>query len=159
MLYYRKKITSIDASERVFSNVGSPEVDLYVAEVGDDGAVDLVVNGKKNLYDEIQSHRDSVDLKLLLQRFNNGEVDVLSKVQGTYVDLTNMPKSYADMLNLIKRGESDFLNLPVDVRAKFDHSFEKWLVSFGSPEWRSKMDRLDVKEVEVPESKEEVVSE
>ena len=46
------------------------------------------------------------------------------------------------MLNLIKKGESDFLSLPVDVRAKFDHSFEKWLVSFGTKDWLLNMQRL-----------------
>lgn len=141
-------MTSIDVSERFYSNVGSPEVTLYIAEVDDEGTIDLVENGRKNLYDEIQSHKDSVDLKLLLQRFNNGETDVLSKVQGTYADLSDMPRTYADMLNLIKKGESDFLSLPVDVRAKFDHSFEKWLVSFGTKDWLSRMQRL-TKDVEV----------
>ena len=135
-------MVNIPISERFYSNVGSPEVTLYVAKVDEDGSIDLVENGKKNLYDEIQSHKDSVDLKLLLQRFNNGETDVLSKVQGTYADLSDMPKTYADMLNLIKKGESDFLSLPVDVRAKFDHSFEKWLVSFGTKDWLLNMQRL-----------------
>nr|CDL65927.1 unnamed protein product [uncultured bacterium] len=126
-----------------------------MAKVGDDGAIDLVENGKKNLYDEIQSHKDSVDLNLLLQRFNNGEVDVLSRMQGTYADLSNMPKTYADMLNLIKKGEADFLSLPVDVRAKFDHSFEKWLVTFGSQDWIVNMKKDSV----VQEEKTDILAE
>ena len=42
-----------------------------------------------------------------------------------------MPRTYADMLNLVHSAEDAFSNLPVDERAKYGHSFERWLTEFG----------------------------
>lgn len=40
-----------------------------------------------------------------------------------------MPKTYAEMLNTLISAENQFNSLPLEERAKFDHSFEKWLAA------------------------------
>lgn len=118
--------------ERVRSNIGSSEKVLYRAQVDKHGTVELIEAGKENLYEFIQSHRDGVDIHVLLQRFQNGDVSVFSRVQGTYGDFTQVPKTYADMLNIVIAGEQYFNALPVEERAKFGHSFEKFIASMGA---------------------------
>uniref|UniRef100_A0AAU8AV18 Internal scaffolding protein n=1 Tax=Dulem virus 140 TaxID=3145617 RepID=A0AAU8AV18_9VIRU len=125
--------------EHFHSNLGSPVKQLYQAEYDKDGTLNLVESGRENLYDYIQSHKDSVDIHILLQRYKNGDVSALSRAQGTFGDFTEMPKSYAELLNNLIKGESYFNELPVEVRSKFDHSFQKWLVSAGSDQWMEAM--------------------
>lgn len=114
---------------RVRSNVGSPIHILYSPVVDKSGNFTLNESGRENIYEFIQSHKDSVDIHVLMQRFENGDASVFSRVQGSYGDFTNLPKSFAEMLNVIIAGQSYFDSLSVDERAKYDHSFEKFIAS------------------------------
>lgn len=125
--------TQFDARERVTANPGSTVRVLYSPKFDAKGVMSLVESGKENLYEFIQSHKESCDIHVILERFARGDVSALERVQGTYGDFSNMPRTYADMLNLVHSAEDAFSNLPVDERAKYGHSFERWLVEF-SPE-------------------------
>lgn len=112
---------------RVFTNPGNPVKVLYGASYDEKGRVILEEKGTENLYDYIQSFAESVDIHVLLKRFSNGEVDVLSKVQGFYGDISGFPTTYADLLNTVAEGEAFFNGLPVDIRSKFGHSFAQFM--------------------------------
>lgn len=112
---------------RIFSNPGDSVKVLYGASYDEKGRVILEEKGTENLYDYIQSFAESVDIHVLLKRFSNGEVDVLSKVQGFYGDITGLPTTYADLLNTVNEGEAFFNGLPVEVRSKFGHSFAQFM--------------------------------
>lgn len=114
---------------RVYQEPGSGLRTLYTSRLDDDGNVELVEAGHDNLYASIQSHKDSCDIHVLLARYANGDVDALSKVQGSYGDFTQMPTTYAELLNSVIQGENYFNSLPVEIREKFEHSFEKFMVS------------------------------
>ncbi|ALS03491.1 VP3 [Gokushovirus WZ-2015a] len=91
--------------------------------------------GELDSYAEIQSHKDSVDIHVLLSRYQNGDVHALQRVQGVFGDFTQLPKTYADALNLVNDGKQLFDGLPVDVRAKFGHDFARFVASIGTPEF------------------------
>lgn len=118
---------------------GDPVKVLYSPEFDKHGVMTLKESGRENLYDYIQSHRDSVDIHKILQRFEEGDAAALSKVQGQFGDFSQFPKTYAEMLNQVIEGENAFNNLPLDIREKFGHSFQQWLVTAGSDEWSEKM--------------------
>lgn len=115
--------------ERVHKNLGNSEKVLFTSRVDEAGNIELVPSGKEDLYAFIQSHKDSCDIHVLLARYANGDPDALSRVQGAYGDFTEMPKTYAELLNAVIAGENMFNSLPVEVRAKFDHSLEKFMVT------------------------------
>lgn len=127
--------TQFDSRNRVFTNPGDPIKITYAGRYDEKGRVVLEEKGKENLYDEIQSHADSVNINLMLKRFADGEVDVFSKVQGFYGDITSMPTNFAESLNHIRACEDAFDSLPVEVRAKFNHNFTEFLASAGSSEF------------------------
>lgn len=131
--------TQFTPHERILSNAGSPVKVLYRGKYDANGRVVLEKSGEENLYDYIQSFRDSVDLNVILARFSNGEVDALSKVQGFYADVTDFPKNMADALNRINQAEEMFKALPLETRQKFDCSFEQFLAQSGTEDWLSKM--------------------
>lgn len=124
--------TQFDPHERVIENPGSPIRTIYSSRVAEDGNIELIESGTENIYDLIQSHKDSVDIHMILTRFVNGDESALSKTQGQYGDFTELPKSYAELLNAVIAGENYFNSLPLETRAKFDHSFEKFMVSMDN---------------------------
>ena len=134
---------------RFISNGGQRERILYQPKFDENGVMDLVESGKEDLYDFIQSHADSVDIHVLLARFQNGDVDALSRVQGAYGDFTNMPTTYADLLNKVNEGQSFFNSLPVDIRAKFNHNFAEFMVGMDKPDF---LDKLGIKPEREPDS-------
>ena len=131
--------TQFDERLRRSSVAGSRLHIVYVPEYDDDGVLGLKADGYVDTYDKIQSHADSVDINVILSRFANGEPDILTRYQTQYMDVTEMPKTLAGALNSVISAERDFNGLPVEVRAKFNHSFSEWLASAGSSDWAEKM--------------------
>lgn len=81
----------------------------------------------------------SCDIHYILKRFANGEMDVLSKVQGAFGDFTNLPKNFAEVMNLTIDAQNHFDSLPVEVKQKFDNNFVQYMQSFGSDDWAMKV--------------------
>lgn len=126
--------------ERVFQPLGSPVKQLYKPHILEDGSFELIEAGTSDLYAEIQSHAPSVDIHVILERFARGDMEALERVQGHYGDFTTLPTSYAELLNTVVQGESEFLSLPVETRAKFGHSFQQWLAAMDNmPDWLTRM--------------------
>ncbi len=144
--------TQYDARDRIQSNPGNPLKQLYAGSYNERGQVELREDGTENLYDFIQSFAESTDIHAIMRRFENGEVDVLEKVQGFYGDVTEMPKTYAEALQRIADSEKVFMSLPVDVRAKFGHSFSEFLAASNDSDF---LERLGV-QVDNPVSPEPV---
>ena len=119
----------------VESNPGDPVKILYSPVFDRNGVMHLEESGRENLYDFIQSHRDSVDLHKILERFASGDVTALQQRAGAYGDFTEMPKTYAELLNTVINGERTFDSLPREVREKFGNSFHQWLAQAGTPDW------------------------
>lgn len=121
------------------SNAGSPIKNLFRGVVKDNGMIELVPDGKENLYQKIQSYRDSVDINRIVARYAAGEIDILNQVQGVYADVTSAPGSLADALNRVREARLEFDRLPEDVRRNYGFSAENWIESAGSDEWLKAM--------------------
>lgn len=83
--------------------------------------------GRIDVYAEIQSHAASVDINNIIQRFNNGDISVLDNGKGYFVDLTQFPKTYAEMIQRMQNAENYFDSLPLEERKRFNFSFEQFL--------------------------------
>lgn len=140
--------TQYDARDRILTHPGNPIKQLYSGFYNERGQVELMENGTEDLYAFIQSFAESTDIHAIMRRYQNGEVDVLEKVQGFYGDVTEMPRTYAEALQRIADSEKVFMSLPVDVRAKFGHSFSEFLAASQDADF---LDRLGVKPDEQPQ--------
>lgn len=78
--------------------------------------IDLSEDGEVDTYDAIQELSDYVDIDNIVKRYNNGEIDVLEKVQGFYGDLTTLPVDMRGIYDLNAQGKTLFDSLPDDVR-------------------------------------------
>lgn len=108
---------------------GTKEKIEYIGKYDQKGHLELVENGKVNTYEQIQADAKSVDIHSIMRRYNAGEVDVLNRVQGFYADVSNLPTNYIDVLNAVHRGQALFESIPKELRAKFDHNFDKFMTA------------------------------
>lgn len=114
------------------SNPGSPFKTEKLLQVVD-GRYDLVEVGQSNLYNEIQSHKDSCDIYKLLERYQAGDVSALSKVAGQYLDITDAPKTLSEAYTFVSNAEKFFSKLPLKLREEYDFDPSKFISDLGSP--------------------------
>ena len=74
-----------------------------------------------------------------MDRFNAGDTAALQKVQGMFGDFSQMPQTYAGLLNHMIEAEQTFMSLPLETREKFGQSFHAWLAQAGSESWLEAM--------------------
>lgn len=123
--------TQFDQHDRHLQPAGNRIHDILSGRFDDSGIFLLDVSGTEDTYAKIQSHAASVDIHVILDRFRRGDLDVLGDPsRSVFADTSEMPRNYAQLLNLVADGERAFMSLPVEERAKFDHSFAQWLMSF-----------------------------
>lgn len=134
-----KFVTQFDDHARVHVDPGQRTKVMYSPVFDKNGVMHLQESGIHDLYAEIQSHADSVDIHVLLQRYQQGDIGALARVQGAYGDFTQMPQTFAEALNTMIAAEQYFMGLPVETRAMFGHDFHQFIASMDSPDWTSKV--------------------
>lgn len=117
---------------------GSEEHVIYSPKVNPDGTFSLVESGRESIKDKINSFREQTDIAYIIKRIQLGDTSVL-RTDGVYGDFTQMPKTFAEALQLQIDGEKQFMSLPLDVRNAFDNDFRKWFATAGSDDWMVKM--------------------
>lgn len=110
----------------------------YSERYDDKGVPYLEKTGEINTYERIQSYRDECDINSILTRYANGDQTVLQR-PGYYLDTTVLPQNIIDATNMINEQKAKFAALPIEVRNKFNQSFEQWAATAGSDEWAKKM--------------------
>lgn len=133
-MMFRTVAQAIEDHPRVNINPGDPDKVLYSPSFDSFGHMELKEVGKESLYQFIQSHKESTDIRVILARFTAGDTTALAKRQMFYADLTEFPTTYADVVNTMHGAEDYFTHLPVEVRAKFGHDFNKFLASLDNPQ-------------------------
>lgn len=118
--------------DRVPTASGSPEKPGFKLFIDEKGRRTLKENGKIDIYAQIQSHKESVDINYILARFANGDTSALSKVQGVYGDFTNIPTSLNELQNRIVDAERLFYQLPLETREQFEHNPSIFYSSIGT---------------------------
>lgn len=129
------KYRDASRSKTFATNPGSPEKITFHGRVETDGTITLVKDGIINIQEQIDSFEPSTDIYNII---NNLGMDTLRPDTGNYFDAVDIPKSYAEMLQLFIDGEKAFEMLPVEVKQKFDNDFNQWFATAGSEEWLEK---------------------
>lgn len=123
-----------------------------------DGIKQLVVTGESNTQDLIDSYAEECDINVIVAKFLNGDDSVLNKTVGQFGDFRDCPKTYAEMFDRVVECQRIFDNLPVDIREKFDNSYEKFWTSYGTEYFDNVFTEYNVKtaQPEVIEKESEV---
>lgn len=110
---------------------------LYKGQLDKDGEVQVVEAGTHDLYAEIQSYAASCDMQQIVSRYMQGDVSVLSRVQGMYADVTEFPSTPHEALDLMRQTEAIFDKLPKEVKEHYGQDVNRFIADFGSPDWYS----------------------
>lgn len=118
--------------KRYYEPKTSPLVDINEWQVDEEGHHILVKVGEKNLDDEIQLYKDSCDIKIIIERMMNGDVETIKQLAspGLYGDVNNFPeevhpRAFAQGLKQL------YENQPDSVKEKFPtyELFEKYFTN------------------------------
>lgn len=113
---------------RKYTEPGSEELTTYTLK--DDFT--LQETGVKNIQDEIRSHRASVELATLLQRYAQGDETALNKKPGFFADVSDLPESLIEWNDSFRTANDQFNKLPADIRAAFNNNAAEFWTSFGT---------------------------
>lgn len=137
--------TQYDERKRIPACAGDRMKKTYTAEYDKKGAWHLVETGEESLYEEIQSHADATNLNVIMRRYQNGEADVLKRIEGFYGDVSDMPTNLADMLNASMKAQQMFDGLTPDIKERFGQNYVEFMQTAGSKEWYEKLGLLETK--------------
>lgn len=143
-----KFATVFDEHQHYYTNAGSPEAPEYVLRVNENGCQELALTGYTNLYDEIQSHADSVDIHKILERFQNGEVVDFNARPSIYADITEMPKTFAEFYQRMIDCENYFNTLPNEIKEAFNFNCGEFIASIGTDKFTEVFNKDVVNNVE-----------
>lgn len=122
---------------------GSGIEPVYSLVLDDKGVETVQQTGQRDIYSEIQSFRESTELSVLLQRYAQGDVTALNQKVGTFMDLVDMPKTYAELFQRARDAEITFMQLPADLKEIFNGSYTEFWSQMGTPEFQKKMERYN----------------
>lgn len=137
--------------KRFYSNPGNPIQVTYSSKLDRSGNIIVFESGKTNLYEKIQEYANICDINNLVKRFESGDVTALNQRHASYMDLTEMPKDYFEMVNKINDAKNEFMNLPLEIRNKFDNDENKFIAAIGTNDWLEKLSGKKVNQVNVEE--------
>lgn len=99
--------------DRIFSASGDPIKQLYVPELTSSG-LKLVDGGQLDLDQVIQDSSSYCDLALLLQRYEAGDVEALTRKQGLFGDATLFPRDSRSMIENLRSARQFYDSLGSD---------------------------------------------
>lgn len=143
--------------KRYYAECGSRIAPVYTLAATEKGVIELEITGQKDLYSEIQSHADSVDIKSILLRYEHGETEVLKQRNGTYVDITELPTSFAGILQLVISAENEFAALPLEIRKEYNYNASEYIADIGSERWMSIFGRKETATDDKEQSAEKIM--
>lgn len=117
------------------TEAGDKEATTYQTRIDENGHKITEAVGKTNIYDRIQSSLEETKIENIIRRFTEGDMSAFRTGEPIYADMREAPKTLMEAQNMIIRITDEFNSLPVDVRAKFDHSPEKYVALYGGEEW------------------------
>lgn len=148
------KFQSAYSEKKTFHNKsGSKFMRTFAMELDENGHKVLKETGKRNVYDMIQSHAEECDINNIVARVKAGDKEALARVEGKYIDATDLPQDLAEAQNKIIQVKNEFYTLPLNIREKFNHSPEEYVQNYGTENWIKLMGFTK------PEEKKELIEE
>ncbi|MBQ2713443.1 MAG: hypothetical protein IJF22_00555 [Clostridia bacterium] len=135
--YSRSKKPPVEASPS-----GEDIVPVYSLVIDKEtGKKEVKQTGKRNIYKEIQAHKEECLVYNILERHVNGDTLALNQSQGFFADISNMPKSLNDAQEIILNAETLFKEMPVAVRSEFNHSMSEFVASISNGTFEEKINK------------------
>lgn len=120
--------------------VGSRFAKTYLMTIDGHGHKVLKEDGLTDRYELIQSHLEETKIENIINKaLATGDMSGLMVGKPVYADFTNAPSTLAEAQNMLIAVEQEFEKLPLEIRAKFDHSATKYIAEYGTENWMNNM--------------------
>lgn len=139
------RTNKFEHSQKFVTSSGNPLHPVRHGQVQTDGTIKLIVDKLEDTDKIIDSYRQSTDINNILKRIQAGDVSLLNQSKGFYGDFTDFPQNYAEMLQLMHRGEEIFSKLPTEVKEKYNNDFNQFFAHFD--EAIAEFSRKDQREI------------
>lgn len=96
---------------RYYSSVGDGVVPVFQPSFVKGDARVLKETGKRDLYAIIQSFKEECSVKRIVERYTQGDLSVLSRVQALYTDVSGLPSSLDQAFEKVREAHAAFLDL------------------------------------------------
>lgn len=118
--------------------VGTPVDKEYGLKIDESGKEYLAEIGTIPRYQVVQAHLDNSKIRSVVEQYQKGDMTVLNKRVGQFIDVTKYPQTLAEAQNTLIEAERIFNNAPLEVRKEYDHSLVQFLnaINDGSFEAR-----------------------
>lgn len=128
--------TRFNRPKAVVPPIGDGTVPIYEEVLDEHGHMSLQITGQDNLFDYVQSSKEETLVYNIISRYQRGDLTALNKRVGQYIDVVGMPTNLAEAHQRLIDVENKFNSLPVDIKKKFDNSFNVYVqtVSNASPD-------------------------
>lgn len=140
--------TAYDCPATSCSDSGNRFRTEYIESLDKQGVKQVVPCGKTDLQDYIESFHAECDIYNVLRRISNGEIDLLSQKNGSYVDITSIPDNIHDCQRAIVESKNFFNLLPAEIRAHFNNNANEFIASFGTEKFNSIFTTADTSSTE-----------
>lgn len=121
-----KFYSSFDPVKPVPSCPGNIEEDVFERVYDANGGSHLEVVGKRNIPDSINAFKDECDIYTILSRYSQtGDISILDRKEGVYLDATGFPRSLAEMHKVCTQARAYYDSLSDEERKKC--TYEEWL--------------------------------
>lgn len=133
---------------RFFSSSGTKYQPEYLESVDDFGQPCLLQSGLVDLDQLHNADRDSCDLKLIIKRYQQGDIQALQqRADAFYGDITSMPQDAIEAARRALAGRQMFDALPLVVKRQFGNDPVVWLDALSKGD-KFAMESIGVKYVE-----------
>lgn len=133
-IYSRFKARPMEAAPS-----GKKEEATFEMHIDQNGHKSIKKSGKTNIYEKIQASYEETKIENIITRALGGDSSGLLAHEGQYLDITNAPQTLAEAQQSIQAIKNLFDKLPLEIRAKYDMSVEKYIADFGSEKWQEIM--------------------
>lgn len=129
------KFDRLEHSKKFVTCPGERFKESFHGVLGDDGYITLVSDGYIDTQRQIEADAVGADVKSIIQRALQGDMSVFRDDKAFYGDVAEMPKTYAEILNIVNQAHREFDMLPLDVKEKYNGDFDRWFSQIGTDEW------------------------
>lgn len=107
---------------------GSPVLPVIREKVGANGAIEILYDGERDVYAEIQAAAGLTDpydvLDYMVRNGSESVEDVIKHYKGEFLDVSAHPRSLVELEQLRLDGKNAFYRLPPELRSLFGNSYE-----------------------------------
>lgn len=128
--------TKYDTLEKVvYSEAGCPIRDVYASKLDKNNNIVVEKKGEENLYDYIQSFKDSVDINVVLKKFAAGDESALMQREGLYTDIVDMPTNLNEFVEFSRNAQQLFDSLPIETKKQYNNNVFNFMEAVNTGEF------------------------